>query len=136
MNNRLLNNSIVALSLLISTSALAYDAYHLRDDKWAVECKDGELASYSGDEKGLVDAGAALCKTHDGILGNLDNIVVKSLVATDGSTEKAVENEANVVVEGTENDKTNIPSKDEMKDILKNTESPQKAGAENTTRDK
>ncbi len=129
MNNKLLNNSVVALSLFISMGVFAYDAYNLHDDKWAVECKDGELASFTGDEKGLVDAGSSLCEANGGILGSIDNIVVKSLVADD-STEKAAGNEASIIVEGTENEKISAPSEDEMKNILENSEESQKAEEE------
>lgn len=67
----------IALSALISFNASAYDAYNLHSDKWAIECSDGELAAFSGDEAGLKNAGSTLCESNGGVAGAKDDLVVK-----------------------------------------------------------
>lgn len=72
----------IALSALISFNASAYDAYNLHSDKWAIECSDGEIAAFSGDEAGLKNAGSTLCETHGGVAGAKDDIVIKKFTDT------------------------------------------------------
>lgn len=72
----------IALSALISFNASAYDAYNLHSDKWAIECSDGEIAAFSGDEAGLKNAGSTLCEAHGGVAGAKDDIVIKKFTDT------------------------------------------------------
>lgn len=77
MKINVFTTTIIALSTFVSFNASAYDAYNLHSDKWAVECSNGELASFSGDEAGLKNAGGTLCEAHGGLAGAKDDIIVK-----------------------------------------------------------
>ncbi len=48
-------------TLLGSVSAHAWTAYHLGKNKWAIECANGQMFSYSGSSAGLDTVGPALC---------------------------------------------------------------------------
>lgn len=63
---------ILALSLALalpSAPALAWKAYHLEGNLWAIRCNDGTLWSYSGSQGGLGTVGPALCADHGGLIG-------------------------------------------------------------------
>lgn len=86
MKINLLASSIIALSAFVSFNASAYDAYNLHSDKWAVECSDGELASFSGDEAGLKNAGGALCEAHGGLAGSKEDMTVKKFADAEAAS--------------------------------------------------
>lgn len=44
-----------------TSSAMAWHAYYLGNNKWAIECNDGHMYSYSGSGAGLPLVGNALC---------------------------------------------------------------------------
>jgi len=66
------------LAALFSSSAFSFTSYFLYNKdgkgKWAIECKDGTLQSYSGSEDGLSIVGPTLCEGHGGMVGPDDEI--------------------------------------------------------------
>lgn len=63
---------ILSLSLALSlpaAPALAWKAYLLEGNLWAIRCNDGTLWSYSGSQEGLGTVGPALCADHQGLVG-------------------------------------------------------------------
>lgn len=131
MKINLLTSTIVALSAFVSFNASAYDAYNLHSDKWAVECSDGELAAFSGDETGLKNAGSSLCESHGGIAGAKEDIVVKKFADTTDAESPLTEGRAGdsaptaAATDGA-NEKDQAVSKDETpaKDAAASTETP------------
>ena len=53
----------------ISSPAMAWKAYHLEGNKYAILCADGAIFTYSGSGSGLSISGDALCKDHGGVAG-------------------------------------------------------------------
>jgi hypothetical protein len=108
MKINLLASSIIALSAFVSFNASAYDAYNLHSDKWAIECSDGELASFSGDEAGLKNAGGALCEAHGGLAGAKEEMTVKKFADAEAASPlsegRAGESATEKTAEGTEKD--------------------------------
>jgi len=52
-----------------SGQAMAWEAYRLYEEKWAIECEDGSIHSYSGGSEGLSVVGPSLCEGHGGVAG-------------------------------------------------------------------
>ena len=62
MKLRLLLSATVMTGALLNTpSALAWAAYYLGHNHWAIECANGQMFSYSGSSAGLDEVGPALC---------------------------------------------------------------------------
>jgi len=124
MKINLLASTIIALSAVVSFNASAYDAYNLHSDKWAIECSDGELASFSGDEAGLKNASGVLCQTHGGLAGSKEEMTVKKFAdaeaasplsegrAGESGTEAAASTED---AAGTDTEKAAMPADDSKK---------------------
>jgi hypothetical protein len=53
----------------ITAPAMAWKAYHLEGNQYAILCADGAIFTYSGSGSGLSISGNALCEGHGGIAG-------------------------------------------------------------------
>lgn len=59
--------TLAAIILIPTAQAFAWQAYEVRPGKWAIECNDGSMWSYSGSAAGLDIVGPALCAGHGGL---------------------------------------------------------------------
>lgn len=67
---RLVCGAGMALVLgLMAGNTMAFQAYQLYHNKWAILCNDGSVHSYSGSAQGLSTVGPALCEKHGGVVG-------------------------------------------------------------------
>jgi len=66
--------SSVMILAFCSGQAMAWEAYRLYEEKWAIECEDGTIHSYSGGSEGLSEVGPALCQGHGGVAGPNDDV--------------------------------------------------------------
>lgn len=60
---------VAGIAAALPVPALAWKAYHLEGNLWAIRCNDNTLWSYSGSSAGLGTVGPALCDGHGGIAG-------------------------------------------------------------------
>jgi len=61
----------------LSAPAMAWKAYHLEGNQYAILCADGAIFTYSGSGSGLSISGDALCEGHGGIAGGGNTPVVR-----------------------------------------------------------
>jgi hypothetical protein len=69
------NMALIATAAIfaISAPAMAWKAYHLEGNQYAILCTDGAIFTYSGSGSGLSISGDALCEGHGGIAGGGGN---------------------------------------------------------------
>lgn len=61
--------SSVMLLAFCSGQVMAWEAHKVGEKKYAIECEDGTMHSYSGSSEGLSVVGPALCEGHGGVAG-------------------------------------------------------------------
>jgi len=66
--------SSVMLLAFCSGQVMAWEAHKVGEKKYAIECEDGTMHSYSGSSEGLSEVGPALCEGHGGVAGPNDDV--------------------------------------------------------------
>jgi len=64
---RKLTAAVLAVGMSLATPAMAWQAFHLQGNTYAILCADGAIFTYTGSGSGISISGDALCEGHGGV---------------------------------------------------------------------
>jgi len=59
--------AVLVVGMSLASPAMAWQAFHLQGNTYAILCADGAIFTYTGSGSGISISGDALCEGHGGI---------------------------------------------------------------------